>query len=69
MITILLIILWYLVGVTSFIYWWTNTNDLTTFDFVVSLLMGLIGPIAFFLGWTIHGDSTEHRILIKKRKK
>lgn len=55
-ILILILSTWYLSGVTSFIFWWTKESDYCDVAIVVSLMAGLIGPIAFGLGYIIHGD-------------
>ena len=62
------IIAWLLLGLNSFIYWWTKQYDMTVRDLLTSGLMGAImGPIAFFYGWLIHGDPIPEKIIIKKR--
>ena len=64
-------IIWYIIGISSFIYWWTTDYDL---ELNVSLILGLIiiglvGPIAFLIGYSIHGKPNPKAIvLIKKRK-
>lgn len=63
---VLFIVLWYISGVASFIYWWTKSHDLTATDMVFALFVGLIGPIAFIMGAQIHGNGF---VLIKKQKK
>lgn len=59
-------IIWYVIGCASFIYWWTNEYDFETSTVLVALCAGLIGPIAFLVGWGIHG-SYQDKVLIKKR--
>jgi hypothetical protein len=49
------VILWYVVGFVSFIYWWTTENDYTTSQIPISICVGFMGPIAFIIGWSIHG--------------
>lgn len=63
--TWLVIVIWYLIGVGSFVFWWTRDEDLTTNDVGMALLAGLIGPFAFVVGWTIHGN---RRVIIRKRR-
>lgn len=54
---ILLAIVWYVIGVASFIYWWTYSFDYTPGIACLSLIVGLIGPFAFPVGMFIHSDS------------
>ena len=69
-ITIVLIsgLLWYACGVASFIFWWTKEFELTTDDLIFALFIGFFGPIAFGMGWTVHGDDTVKDRVIKKRR-
>lgn len=48
--TILYFTLWYLSGVTSFVYWYTTEFDLTLQAAMVGLAIGTIGPLAFPVG-------------------
>lgn len=69
---ILILVLWYVIGVASFIYWWTKDHNLTLSDALFSLLIGIGGVGTFLAGFFIHSDSsekTEAKILIPKRKK
>jgi len=50
-----LIVIWYLIGVCSFIFWWTTEHDLRVGDFLLALLVGTFGPVAFIMGYIIHG--------------
>lgn len=60
------IVLWYASGIAGFIYWWTRDWSLTTGDLLFSLLIGLMGPLSWIVGWMIHG---RHKILIEKKSK
>lgn len=62
---IILFIIWYVLGVISFIYWWTTEFDLCKKALGVGLFAGIIGPFAFILGWSIHGKT--NKVLMKKR--
>jgi hypothetical protein len=64
-----LVVLWWVVGSASFIYWWTSEYDLTLAAAIGSLAAGVCGPITFFIGWRIHGESRPPIILIKARNK
>lgn len=61
---------WYVIGVLSFIFWWTKDYNITVFEVPLTLLIGIIGPIAFLIGWVVHGDMSykDSKILIKKRR-
>lgn len=56
---------WWIVGMSSFIYWWTKDYDLDINAAGGALIIGVAGPIAFFIGWLVHGDTDK--VLIKKR--
>ncbi|NID14358.1 hypothetical protein [Luteibacter yeojuensis] len=59
---------WAIVGIGGFIYWWTRTEDLTTDVVPVAMLFGsILGPLAWGVGWFIHTESRQHKILIKRR--
>jgi hypothetical protein len=53
----LIAFVWYAFGVASFIFWWTREFDLTTEEIGTCLYAGLLGPIAWILGSTIHGET------------
>jgi len=63
---ILGIIIWYLCGVFSFVYWWTSQWDYERGDILITLFIGFCGPIAFLMGWIIHGAKSDC-VLVKKR--
>lgn len=67
---IIFTILWVVVGVASFIYWWTLDHDLTVSTTPLMIIGALAGPISFLIGWFIHGPSphVRDRVLMKKRK-
>lgn len=62
-------VVWYSGGVLSFIYWWTQDNDLTVEYVFTMLLIGVIGPIAWIIGLCLHGQpfGNPDRILVRKR--
>ena len=65
---LIVLLLWYLSGVASFIYWWTKDFDFELRYIPVAMLSGLIGPLAFVLGAFFHGDGVwPSKIIIKKR--
>jgi hypothetical protein len=48
-------LIWYISGCYSFIYWWTMDFSFTKREFPVCACAGLIGPLAFIVGFLIHG--------------
>jgi hypothetical protein len=65
---IIALLTWYLLGLWSFVHWWTSQNDLTTDDISLAIIVGFLGPIAYLSGWIIHGRNKVKTILITKRK-
>ena len=70
--TILGLISWYIIGICSFILWWTRRFDFKTDDVFVCCLVGFQGPFAFLIGFLIHFMSRPleikmNKILIKRR--
>lgn len=65
----IIVFLWCLIGNLCYIYWWTKDNNFRVEDIKYSLGIGLTGPIAFLIGWLIHGEELldKRKILIKKR--
>ena len=58
-------IAWYLIGIFSFIYWWTKDNDFTINDLPKMFVMGIYGPFAIIIGYFIHSDS--NKVIFKKQ--
>ena len=71
MIFLLYATLWYAIGVASFIYWWTNELDFTSSNIPLAMIIGFAGPLAFPIGFLIHGNHSESRTntILKKRTK
>lgn len=67
MIILLCISLWLIIGVGSFIYWWTRDFDYTTNEILITIVGAFMGVFSFFIGWAIHGNRSP-RVLFKKRK-
>lgn len=57
---------WLISGYKSFVYWWTHDYDFTNDEISAALFVSLIGPIAFIIGWFIHGN-IKGKIINKKR--
>lgn len=68
LLSVIIAFLWYIIGVWSFIFWWTKDSDLKLIHFMFGLVTGLTGPIAFILGWFMHGDPIKWGSLINFSK-
>jgi hypothetical protein len=66
---VFLMVLWWVAGTASFIYWWTSELDLTVGAGMGSLVVGFLGPVAFFMGWLIHGKSSQSTTVLMKARK
>ena len=62
----IILAIWYIIGVAGFIYWWTTDQDLTTSTIPIALLVGITGPMSWVFGWLIHGRNPP-RVLLKAR--
>lgn len=66
---LVLIALWFFVGASGFIYWWTKDYDLTLAALPLVFGTALLGPLAWIVGWTIHADhSGGSQIILKRRR-
>jgi hypothetical protein len=61
------LLVWLLSGAASFVYWWTKDYDLTTGNLPTLLIASLIGPLAFWVGWSIHSKEGT-RVLVSRSK-
>lgn len=61
---------WYFTGVIGFIYWWTHDHDFTTSVVWIALLAGVLGPVSWVVGCSIHGPGFHFLdiTLIKRRQ-
>jgi hypothetical protein len=59
------LLLWYLIGCVGFIYWWTKDHDYTTTEIILTLLIGISGPISWIIGASLHSDL---KVIFKRRK-
>lgn len=71
---IILAILWYIIGIISFIYWWTKEFDLPLSMLLFSFITGIIGPLNWIIGWLNVGKNPrwlrnifKDRCIINKR--
>jgi hypothetical protein len=62
------LIVWWVIGYQGFKFWWTHTRDFTTDDLGLAAMAGLLGPIAWLVGWWIHGEPGKTRVIAKQRK-
>ena len=65
---IILCMVYYVSGISGFIYWWTTDYDLDLIKFLFSFYLGLAGPFTWLAGWCIHGKPISKTIIIKKKK-
>ena len=63
--SITLFVIWYIIGVASFVYWWTEDYDLTPQVIPLAIIVGFGGILTFLFGMSIHGKQTT---IIKSRK-
>ncbi len=59
------VLIWYFVGAASFVFWWTKDFDMTVSYIPIVIVVGLVGPIAFLVGYAMHGKGKE-KVLFKK---
>lgn len=61
-------ILWVMSGFASFVFWWTSEDDFTASELGVAAFSSVIGPLNFFVGWLVMGESIgREKVLFKKR--
>ena len=65
----LAIFTWYTIGYQSFVYWWTKDFDFTKTELPLAIYTGFLGPIAFFMGWCLHGEPKSKGRVIKPKRK
>ena len=68
MLILLIIVLWFSIGVGSFIYFWTKDHDFTLEELYIAIMCGFIGVFTIFGGLMIHGTK-KNKTIIKKRKR
>ncbi len=61
-----LLLVWYAIGVASFVYWWTKDFDLTSRQIPTAFMVGFTGVLAYPLGYIIHSNKDE-TVLIRKK--
>jgi hypothetical protein len=70
MIVWLVVLAWFALGAGGFVFWWTRDWDLTVAEVPLMLLVGFAGPIAWVIGWILHGDTlvSESPTVLRKRR-
>lgn len=69
---VILGVLWWLTGMSGFIYWWTKDHDLDITDAIIGAMVSVVGPLSWPFGWYIHTDPAYRKscgpvVLIKRR--
>jgi hypothetical protein len=67
------ILVWYVIGVVSFIFHWTYDEDLEVWSLLLAIGVGFMGLLAFPYGYWVHPRKSEHKIgkpenIFKKRR-
>lgn len=68
-IIVLIAILWIAFGLWGFIYWWTTEYDLDISNLIFGIIISVIGPGTWLMGWIVHSPEHKSRVLIKKRNR
>jgi hypothetical protein len=55
----IMLLTWYLIGVSSFYFWWTRELKITSAELPVLCITGICGPFAYILGYIIHAKHTN----------
>jgi len=64
---LILLLLWYVSGLVSFIYWWTKDYNFKLEEAPLAIVIGLIGPVAFVIGAIVNSNHRPSIVIIKKR--
>ena len=72
---ILVVVLWWLVGLLGFIFWCTREFDFESNDVLPACFISIIGPLTFIVGFFIpfirgffiYSENEENKIIFKKR--
>ena len=67
---ITLLIIWYIIGVCSIVYWATEYADFTVALIIPALIVGICGPIVYVLEYCLHNNlKFLDIVLFNSRKK
>lgn len=58
---------WWAIGVAGFIYWWRNDHDLKLSDCFFAAIAGVTGPLAWLIGWAVHGHHGDGIVIWRRR--
>ena len=69
MLTFFVIVSWWVVGASGFVFWWTKDYNLELVDVLLGCFAGIVGPISWVFGYSIHGRSHKFKskVIIEKR--
>lgn len=69
---IVLLAVWYLIGLYSFYFWWRKDCDITTDPEILCMwfAVGFFGVFTWFIGKSIHTEQKpiKYRTLFKKKE-
>ncbi len=58
-----LALLWWLCGFCGFLFWWNRQYEgIGPVDILSGALAGVLGPMAWVVGWTVHGAYVRRRL-------
>lgn len=68
--TILLLLVWYVIGVAGFLYWYTSRNDfISDLSLItIAILSGVLGVFNWIIGYVV-SHRKVNRVLIKRGKR
>lgn len=69
MMTFFVVVFWWTVGVAGFVFWWTKDYNLELVDVLLGCFAGIVGPISWVIGYSIHGrpHKFKSKVIIEKR--
>ena len=66
--TAILVVGWFALGASGFIFWWTKDYDLMVTDVPSIAIISVLGVFAWVIGFFLHGPMRNNdRVLIRKR--
>lgn len=64
----ILVLGWFALGASGFIFWWTKDYDVTVADVPKIAVISVVGIFTWAIGFFVHGPmSNNDRVLIRKR--
>lgn len=55
----LLMLVWFLVGLCSHVYWWTKDHPLHWASIPLLVIASFVGPASWVIGWMLHNDDVR----------